>query len=188
VYVDDEGGDPLGWAFGALGLTDKAAFWNGRAAHVRKVIEDRAWNAELGRFAATFEGGELDASLLQLVDLRFHKAEDPRNLATLQAVEEGLRRGAYLLRYAIPDDFGSPQTAFNICTFWHIDALARTGQREKARAIFEAMLAARNPLGILSEDTHATTGEMWGNLPQTYSMVGIINAAVRLSAPWDSVI
>ena len=50
------------------------------------------------------------------------------------------------------------------------------------------MLAARNPLGLLSEDTHPETGEMWGNFPQTYSMVGIINAAVRLSAPWDSVI
>jgi GH15 family glucan-1,4-alpha-glucosidase len=50
------------------------------------------------------------------------------------------------------------------------------------------MLAVRNPLGLLSEDTHAATGEMWGNFPQTYSMVGIINAAMRLSAPWDSVI
>ena len=47
------------------------------------------------------------------------------------------------------------------------------------------MLASRNPLGLLSEDTHPVTGEMWGNFPQTYSMVGIINAAVRLSAPWD---
>ena len=50
------------------------------------------------------------------------------------------------------------------------------------------MLAARNPLGLLSEDTHPVTGEMWGNFPQTYSMVGLINAAVRLSAPWDTVI
>ena len=52
--------------------------------------------------------------------------------------------------------------------------------------IFETMLAARNHVGLLSEDTHPVTGEMWGNFPQTYSMVGIINAAVRLSAPWDS--
>ena len=63
-----------------------------------------------------------------------------------------------------------------------------SGRKAEARQIFETMLAARNPLGLLSEDTHPVTGEMWGNFPQTYSMVGIINAAVRLSAPWDSAI
>lgn len=61
-----------------------------------------------------------------------------------------------------------------------------TDRKDEARAIFETMLAARNHLGLLSEDTHPVTGEMWGNFPQTYSMVGIINAAVRLSMPWDS--
>ena len=60
--------------------------------------------------------------------------------------------------------------------------------REQAREIFETLLATRNHLGLLSGDTHPITGEMWGNFPQTYSMVGIINGAVRLSAPWDSVI
>ena len=68
------------------------------------------------------------------------------------------------------------------------DALARIGRKGQAREIFEMMLKSRNPLGLLSEDTHPVTGEMWGNFPQTYSMVGLINAAVRLSAPWDSVI
>ncbi|MBT9527138.1 MAG: glycoside hydrolase family 15 protein, partial [Rhizobacter sp.] len=66
--------------------------------------------------------------------------------------------------------------------------LARIGRKQQAREIFEAMLAARNHVGLLSEDTHPVTGEMWGNYPQTYSMVGLINGAVRLSAPWDSVI
>ncbi len=96
--------------------------------------------------------------------------------------------GPYMRRYEAADDFGKPETAFNICTFWRIDALARIGRKAQAREIFEAMLAARNPLGMLSEDTHAATGEMWGNFPQTYSMVGIINGAMRLSAPWDTVI
>ena len=91
-------------------------------------------------------------------------------------------------RYEAADDFGKPETAFNICTFWRIDALARIGRKAQAREIFEVMLKSRNHLGLLSEDTHPVTGEMWGNFPQTYSMVGTINAAVRLSAPWDSVI
>ena len=179
--------DRLGNAAEKLGLKDKAAFWNGRAAHVRKVIEDRAWNDQLGRFAATFEGDELDASLLQLVDLRFHTADDPRNVATLRAVEEGLRRGAYLLRYAIPDDFGSPQTAFNICTFWLIEALHLSGRSDEARALFEDMLSRRTGAGLLSEDIGFADGELWGNYPQTYSLVGLINCAVLLSRPWTSV-
>ena len=109
-------------------------------------------------------------------------------MATLAALETHLCDGPYMRRYEAPDDFGKPETAFNICTFWRIDALARLGRRPEAAEIFETMLAARNHLGLLSEDTHPVTGEMWGNFPQTYSMVGIINAAVRLSAPWDSVI
>jgi GH15 family glucan-1,4-alpha-glucosidase len=93
-----------------------------------------------------------------------------------------------MMRYEVADDFGLPTSAFNVCAFWRLDALARIGQRERAREIFEALLARRSPLGLMSEDSDPTTGEAWGNFPQTYSMVGIINGAVRLSKPWDSVV
>lgn len=76
----------------------------------------------------------------------------------------------------------------NVCTFWRIDALARIGREDEARTIFEAMLARRNHVGLLSEDLSPATGELWGNFPQTYSMVGIINCAMRLSKPWDSLV
>ncbi len=72
-----------------------------------------------------------------------------------------------------------------VCTFWYIDALAALGRRDEARALFEATLARRNRLGLLSEDLNPATGELWGNFPQTYSMVGLINSATRLSIPWD---
>ena len=179
--------DRLGNAAEKLGLSDRAAFWNARAAQVRQTIDTRAWNAELGRFAATFDGDELDASLLQLVDLRFLQADDPRNTATVAAVEAGLRKGAYLLRYALPDDFGAPQTAFNICTFWLIEALHLAGRTDEARDLFEEMLARRTAAGLLSEDIGFADGELWGNYPQTYSLVGLINCAVLLSRPWSSV-
>jgi GH15 family glucan-1,4-alpha-glucosidase len=93
-----------------------------------------------------------------------------------------------LLRYNAADDFGTPENAFNICTFWYINALAAIGEREEARELFENMLARRNHLGILSEDLDPVTGELWGNFPQTYSMVGIINSAVRLSRSWEEAI
>ena len=72
-----------------------------------------------------------------------------------------------------------------MCTFWYIEALARLGRQHEARALFEAMLARRNRHGLLSEHIDPQTGELWGNFPQTYSMVGLINAATRLSIPWD---
>lgn len=179
--------DRLGNAAAKLGLRDRADFWNDRAAIVRAAIEGRAWNKELGRFAATFDGAELDASLLQLVDVRFLPATDPRIQATLEAVEKGLRRGPYMLRYAIPDDFGEPKTAFNICTFWLIEVLHLSGRTEEARSLFEEMLARRTAAGLLSEDITLDGAELWGNYPQTYSLVGLINCANLLSRPWTSV-
>jgi pentatricopeptide repeat protein len=179
--------DRLGNAAARLGLDDRADFWNQRAAQVRRTIDQRAWNQTLGRFAATFEGDELDASLLQLVDLRFIEATDPRNVATVAAIEAGLRKGSYLLRYAIPDDFGAPQTAFNICTFWLVEALYLAGRIDEARELFDEMLARRTTAGLLSEDIGFADGELWGNYPQTYSLVGLINCAVLLSRPWTSV-
>ena len=179
--------DRLGNAAAKLGLADRAEFWNARAAQVRATIEARAWNETECRFAATFGGDELDASLLQLVDVRFAAPDDPRMAATMAAVEHGLRRGPYMLRYAIPDDFGLPKTAFNFCTFWLIEALHLSGRTDEARTLFEEMLARRTAAGLLSEDIALDGQELWGNYPQTYSLVGLINCANLLSRSWQSI-
>ena len=171
-----------------LGLEDRADHWKAHASRMREEILTRSWSDKRQAFAESFGGHELDASVLLMAEVGLIDPRDPRFVSTVDAMEASLCDGPYMRRYEAADDFGKPDTAFNICTFWRIDALARIGRRSQAREIFEAMLAARNPLGLLSEDTHAETGEMWGNFPQTYSMVGIINAAMRLSAPWDSVI
>jgi GH15 family glucan-1,4-alpha-glucosidase len=179
--------DRLGNVAERLGLSDRAKLWNGRAEQIRAAIEAKAWNAEAGRFAATFGGSELDASLTQLVDLRFLANDDPRHRETLKALEKSLRRGSSFLRYDQADDFGVPETAFNFCTFWFIEGLYRIGETDEARRLFEDMLAKRNHAGLLSEDASLTDGAMWGNYPQTYSLVGLINCAVLLSRPWSSV-
>ena len=120
-----------------------------------------------------------------MAEVGFIDSCDVRFQATVARIERELRRGSYLFRYATADDFGVPRNAFNICTFWYIDALTRLGRREEAREMFDAMLDARNPLGLLSEDLDPSTRELWGNYPQTYSLVGIINAATRLSESWE---
>lgn len=179
--------DRLASAAEQLGLEDKAASWAGKAHVIRNTIERAAWREETSRISATFEGDDLDASLIQLLDLRFFAPEDPRFQGTLRAVEEGLRRGSHMLRYATEDDFGLPETAFNVCTFWLIEALQATGREADARALFEEMLSRRTAAGLLSEDIDPQSGELWGNYPQTYSLVGTINCAVLLSKPWSSV-
>ncbi len=179
--------DRLGNAADALGLEDRRVFWCERATIMRKRIEEASWREDTQRISATFGGDDLDASLIQLLDLRFLAPDDPRFQSTLTAVEEGLRRGSYMLRYATEDDFGLPHTAFNVCTFWLIEALHVTGRSEDARELFEEMVARRTPAGLLSEDIDPNTGELWGNYPQTYSLVGLINCAVLLSKPWSAV-
>ena len=167
-------------------LAERVAFWRDRAELIRTKILTHAWSDERQAFAESFGGRELDASVLLMAEVGMIDPMDPRFIKTVDALEAALCDGPYMRRYEAPDDFGVPETSFNICAFWRIDALARIGRKEQAREIFKALLALRNPLGLLSEDTHPRTGELWGNFPQTYSMVGIINAATRLSAPWDS--
>ncbi len=179
--------DRLAKAADHLGLLDRAETWRDRADIIRERIERETFLPDEGRFAASFGGTELDASLLQLVDLGFLDARDPRQVATFDAIERDLKKGPYLFRYVEPDDFGEPETAFNFCTFWFIEALHQNGRIEEAREIFEEMLAHRTHAGLLSEDLALGTNELWGNYPQTYSLVGIINCAIILSRSWTDV-
>jgi len=179
--------DRLGNAAFALGLEERRRFWCERATTMRQRIEGAAWREDRRHLSATFDGDDLDASLIQLLDLRFLAPDDPRFRGTLEAVEAGLRRGSNMLRYATEDDFGLPETAFNVCTFWLIEALHATGRDADARALFEEMVSRRTAAGLLSEDIDPTSGELWGNYPQTYSLVGLINCAGLLSKPWSSV-
>lgn len=171
-----------------LNLPDRARLWGERATLIKDTILKRAWSEKRQAFVESFEGEHLDASVLLMSEVGFVEATDPRFLSTLKLLEEVLGRGPHMMRYEAADDFGMPKTAFNVCAFWRVDALSRAGQREKAREIFEALLSTTNHLGLMSEDTDSSTGEAWGNFPQTYSMVGIINGAVRLSRPWEGVV
>ncbi len=172
-----------------IGKSDRAAVWRERAESIRDKIEDSAWkeNGAGGHYGASFESDYLDASLLQMVELRFLSPENERFQSTFAAVEKELRRGDHMLRYAAEDDFGAPETAFNVCTFWLIEALHLAGRDEEARTLFTTMLSHTTQSGLLSEDLDYETGELWGNFPQTYSLVGVINCAGLLSKPWSEV-
>jgi len=168
-----------------LGDGARATGWREAADRMHAVICARAWDEEQGCFTESFDGRSLDASMLLISDLGFLAKDDPRFRRTVECLEKHLLRGKHMFRYGEADDFGMPETAFNICTFWYINALAQIGRTDEARVLFEEMLKCRTRLGLLSEDLDVHTGELWGNFPQTYSLVGIILGAIRLSKPWE---
>jgi GH15 family glucan-1,4-alpha-glucosidase len=170
-----------------LGIADRAAFWRGQAKALREPILARAWNQAKGAFTGTLDGEELDASVLLLADLGLVAPNDRRFISTCEAIGRELYRNGRIMRYTNDDDFGKPETAFLVCSFWYIDALAAIGRRDEARSLFIDLLAHRNAFGLLSEDIHPETGALWGNIPQSYSMAGIINSAMRLSVKWEDV-
>ncbi len=169
-----------------LGLEERCRAWRDEADRIRAFITTHCWDDKRGSYMGAAGGAELDASMLLLAELNFATATDPRFVSTVRVIERELKRGDYVFRYMEHDDFGVPQNAFVVCTFWLVDALAAIGRTADARVLFERLLAQRNRHGLLAEHIDPVTGEAWGNFVQTYSMVGLINAAIRLSIPWDA--
>jgi GH15 family glucan-1,4-alpha-glucosidase len=171
-----------------LRLPERAQAWGECATRLRESILASAWSESRQAFTGSFGGVDIDATSVLLPELGIVAGDDPRFRQTLDAVTEDLKQGDWLFRYRHRDDFGAPATAFTTCAFWYVNALAAAGRRDEAHELFQRLLEGRTSLGLLAEDVDPATGEPWGNFPQTYSMVGIINCAVRLSRPWEDVL
>ncbi|HXB00627.1 MAG TPA: glycoside hydrolase family 15 protein, partial [Steroidobacteraceae bacterium] len=171
-----------------LKISDRAAFWRASADTMRAEILARAWSQKKQTFTSAFDGEDVDATALLLSDLGLVEGSDSRFVSTLNAIERELVRGDLVFRYVHADDFGIPANTFTMCSFWYVNALAAVGRVDEARVIFEKLLLRRNSAGLLSEDIDPVSGEQWGNFPQTYSMVGIISCATRLSRSWEEML
>jgi GH15 family glucan-1,4-alpha-glucosidase len=170
----------------ALDAVDLAARARDVEARAAEILETRCWNDEIG--ALTQDAGEpqLDASLLLAVHLGYLTPDDPRATSHVDAIRKALAvDGGLLRRYSVDDDFGETHAAFTVCTFWLVEALALLGRTDEAKELFDRLLSLDNGLGLYSEDLLPDTLEQSGNFPQTYSHVGLINAAFRLSRRWD---
>jgi len=145
---------------------------------------------------ATFRNGPTDlsfnAALFEAPVLRF--PDKALCEQTVKKCYEALRVSSegdgryFLYRYQRPDDFGVPESAFLLCSFWWIQGLARIGEVGPAREALENVLASANSLGLLSEHYAPATKTQLGNFPQTYSHVGAINSAFLVSPSWDEVL
>ena len=159
------------------------------AAKLRKEAAARietCWSDDIGTYGHAAGSSLADASLLSLVTMGYLDPSGERARRVVERVESQLLAGTGLLyRYKHPDDFGTPEVAFVVCGFWYVEALAAVGRLDDAIAAFDALAATANHLGLLSEDAAPGTGAQWGNFPQTYSHVGVVNAAFRIAGRLD---
>ncbi|MBO0746488.1 MAG: glycoside hydrolase family 15 protein, partial [Candidatus Dormibacteraeota bacterium] len=154
---------------------------------VYRQIVERGWNAQKGAYVQHYGSDVMDASTLLMPLVGFAAPTDPMWQSTLRAVDRELVSDSLVYRYdpnASPDGLPGSEGTFSICTFWYVDALARSGRLEDARQVFEKMLTYGNHLGLYSEEI-GPTGEQLGNFPQAFSHLALINAAIHLDFQLD---
>jgi GH15 family glucan-1,4-alpha-glucosidase len=170
---------------GHIGRHDLVSEWAPTRERMREAIERNGWNDIVGYYTQSYGGDSPDAANLILPAVNFISYRDERFQKTIDAYDRMLRVGKGVYRYCTPDDFGVPKTTFTVCAFWMADALWGAGRKADARELFSNITHQANHVGLLSEDMDPMTGELWGNFPQTYSHVGLINTAMRISQAWE---
>src|SRR5262245_5816351 len=161
--------------------------WVGERDRIYRQIVERGWNPERRAFTQHDQTEVLDASLLMMPLVGFVAPRDPMWLSTLDAMDGELVSDSLVYRYdpsASPDGLRGSEGTFSICTFWYVDALARSGRLEQARLTFEKMFSYANHVGLYAEEI-GLTGEQLGNFPQAFTHLALINAAVNLDYQLD---
>jgi len=181
----------------ALDRAIRLAQSHGRPAAVPRWIEQRdriyeqimarGWHKERQAFVQHYNTDVLDASLLLMPLMGFVAPRDPMWTSTLTAMDEELVSDSLVYRYnpsASPDGLRGSEGTFTLCSFFYVDALARSGRLDDARLTFEKMMTYANHLGLFAEEI-GLTGEQLGNFPQAFSHLALINAAVNLDYQLD---
>jgi GH15 family glucan-1,4-alpha-glucosidase len=163
------------------------ARWADVRDQVYNQIMERGWNPKVGAFTQHYDTEVLDSALLMMPLQGFIAPHDPMWLSTLKAMDRELVSDSLVYRYnpaASPDGLAGDEGTFSLCTFWYVDALARSGRLEEARLVFEKMHTYANHLGLFSEEIDSTGGQL-GNFPQAFSHLSLISAAVNLNRQLD---
>ena len=168
-----------------IGAGDRVEGWKRTREQIFTTVTGQGWNEQVGAFTQSFGSAALDASNLMMAIVGFLPADDPRMLRTIDAIEAGLtdERGL-VYRYRTTegvDGLAGEEGTFLLCTFWLAQALALSGQVDRATAVFERAAGFVNDVGLLAEEVDQETGELLGNFPQAFSHIGLVNAAWAIS-------
>lgn len=161
--------------------------WRTERDAIYNQVFDRGWNPKAGGFTQSYGSDVLDSALLMMPLQGFIAPSDPMWLDTLKAIDRELVSDSLVYRYnpsASPDGLAGNEGTFSLCTFWYVEALARSGRLDEARLVFEKMHTYANHLGLYSEEI-SSTGEQLGNFPQAFSHLALITAAVNLDYQLD---
>jgi GH15 family glucan-1,4-alpha-glucosidase len=161
--------------------------WITERDRIYAQVMEHGWNPQRRAFTQHDQTQVLDASLLMMPLVGFVAPTDPMWLSTLDAMDGELVSDSLVYRYdpaASPDGLRGHEGTFSICTFWYVDALARSGRLEQARLTLEKMFTYANHLGLYAEEV-GQTGEQLGNFPQAFTHLSLINAAITLNHQLD---
>jgi alpha,alpha-trehalase len=163
--------------------------WRSNRDELRGLIERDGVDPGTGAFVQSFgDGGKLDASNLMIPIVGFVGHDDSRARATFERTVSELSADGFVYRYVTDgvDGLSGEEATFAICSFWLVECLARAGEGERARELFERLLGFRNDVELLAEEIDPHSGELIGNFPQAFSHVGLIQAAIALDLPRES--
>ncbi|ANM28404.1 glycoside hydrolase [Acidobacteria bacterium Mor1] len=152
---------------------------------IHAQICEHGWSDSAGAFVQAYGSDDLDASNLLLAEYGFIAADDPRFVSTVERIVDELSRDELIFRYKNADDFGMPRSAFGVCSFWMVKALAAIGRKRDARKRFEKLLTLGNRHGLYGEDFDFLTKRQLGNFPQAYCHLALIDCALMLSEGLD---
>lgn len=155
---------------------------------IKKAAEiiEQCFDEKRGVYTQAVGSDHLDASLLQLINMGYLKPHSPKTRQHFKVLEDHLKaKGGLFYRYDHVDDFGPQQSTYLLCAFWYVEALVRMNRMDEAIETFENLLQYSNHLGLFSQDVDERTGSQWGNFPQTFSHVGLINAAFTIARKLD---
>lgn len=168
-----------------FGLDGPVERWKALRAEIGAEIEAKGFDRERGTYTQYYGGEGVDAALLQLPQVGYLAADDPRMLGTVAAMEQELMEDGLLLRYRTEsgvDGLPVGEGAFLACSFWLVEQYARSGRGDEARELMDRLCGFANDVGLLSEEYDVATGRQAGNTPQALSHLALVRAADALAA------
>lgn len=168
-----------------FGLEGPVERWRAMRDEMRDEIEARGFDSARGTYTQYFGSAGVDASLLQLAQVGYVAADDPRMLGTVAAIEDELLEGGLLLRYRTEsgvDGLPAGENSFLACSFWLAEQYARSGRLEDAVTLMDRLCGFANDVGLLSEEYDVAGARQAGNTPQALSHLALVRAADAIAA------